>query len=136
MATTPNFANTPHNETGTATTAVTGLGSGAPTNIVPIFTATVATNIVRITAQPVATTVTATAAYLFISKPATPTVRGLKDSVTVPAQTVAATAGITKSYFADYSEATPLRLGAGEALYGGIGSNQTGIVFNVETADF
>lgn len=136
MADTPNFAKTPHNEAAIATTAVTGINTTAPTNLVPIFTATVATNIVRITAQPVATTVSATAGYLFLSKAATPAVKNLKDSVTIPAQPVTATTGITKSYFADYSEATPLRLGAGETLYGAIGSNQTGIVFNVETSDF
>lgn len=138
MATTPNFAKDPHNESGVATLAVGNLNTDAPTNLVSIFTATtVATNINSITAQPRGTTASATAAYLFVSKAGVPGVTRLKDSVTVPAQTISASGGITKTYFGDYSETTPLRLGVGETLWGGTGVAQAnGIVFNVATSDF
>lgn len=137
MSTTPNFAKTPHNESAVVTAAITNLNTDAPTGQVAIFTATVDTNITRITAQPRGTTTTATGAHLLISKAATPGVIRLKDSVTVPAQTIGTTAGIIKTTFPDYSEQTPLRLGAGETLYGALASAQAnGIVFAIETADF
>lgn len=137
MSGTPNFAQTPHTESAVATATTGNLTSDSPTNTVPIFTATVATNITRITAQPRGTTTTGTAAYLFISKSAVPAVIRQKDSVTVPAQTVSATAAVNKSTFTDITEQTPLRLGAGDILSCGLGSAQAvGIVFNVETADF
>lgn len=137
MSGTPNFATTPHNESAVVTAAISNLNTDAPTGQVAIFTATVATNITRITAQPRGTTTVATAAHLLISKGATPSVIRLKDSVTVPAQTISTTAGIIKTAFPDYSEQTPLRLGAGETLYCAIASAQAnGIVFAIETADF
>jgi hypothetical protein len=135
MAGTPNFAVTPHTESCVVTAAVSGLATDAPTGQVAIFTAATPTNVVRITALPRVTTTAGTPAFLLISKSATPAIIRLKDSVTIPAQTISTTSGITKTYFGDYSEQTPLRMGAGDTLYGAIGA-AANIVFHVETADF
>lgn len=136
MSTTPNFANTPHNEAGVATAALTNLNTDTPGGTVPIYTATVATNITRITAQPRATVTAATAAYLYLSKNGGTTMRQ-KDSVTLGTQTINGSSAVVKATYSDYTEQTPLRLGAGESLYGGLGVLQAGgVVWNIETADF
>ncbi len=81
-------------------------------------------------------TPTATALYLFISKDSGTTKR-LKFSETMPAQTLAATAGVVKTNFADISEATPLRLEAADRVYCSIGVALTnGAVFSAEFVDF
>lgn len=136
MATTPNFAITPHNEAGVATAALTNVNTDAPTGAVLIYTATAATNITRVTAQPRASVISATAAYLYVSKNAGTTMRQ-KDSVTLGTQTITGASAVVKATYSDYTEQTPLRLGAGESLYGGLGVAQaSGVVWNIETADF
>jgi hypothetical protein len=138
MADTPAFAKTPHLESGVATTAVTALNNDVPGNTVLICAAPAdkPMNIVRLTAIPRAAITAATPAYLFASKNAAGTVQRLKDCTTIAQQTPSATVGPVKAIFGDYSENTPLRLGAGESLWGGLGSTQAGVVFQAEVADF
>jgi hypothetical protein len=137
MASTPNFANSPHHESGVTVAAVAGLNSDAPTGTVLICAAPAdkALNIVRLTAIPRAAITAATPAYLFTSKNAAGTVQRLKDAVTVAQQTPSATVAPVKATFGDYSENTPLRLGPGESLWGGVGAVAS-VVFNAEVADF
>lgn len=135
MATTPNFANTPRNEAGVATAALTNLNTDTPTGPVLIYTATVATNITRITVQPRTSVISATSAYLYVSKNGT-TMRQ-KDSVTLGTQTINGSSAVVKATYSDYTEQTPLRLAAGESLWGGLGVAQAGgVVWNIEAADF
>jgi hypothetical protein len=138
MASTPNFANNPHLDSGVATLAVASLNSDAPTNTVLICAAPAdkGVNLTRISAIPRASVTAITVAYLFTSKNAAGTVQRLKDATTIGVQTPSTTTPPTKVTFPDYSEQTPLRLGPGESLWGGIASAQAGIVFQAEAADF
>jgi hypothetical protein len=97
--------------------------------------------VTRLIAMP-RTTVGATAAYLFHSNNSGTTQR-IIDSITVAAQSLAnattQSTAITSTAFTNISETTPLRLGAGESLYIGIGNTQpagNGIVFSAQYTDF
>jgi hypothetical protein len=81
-------------------------------------------------------TVTASSLVLFLSKDSGTTQR-LIDSELMAAHTVAATTAIPETYFANYSETSPLRLEAGDRLY--VGSQVAlagGIVFRAEFTNY
>lgn len=135
MTPTAAFAQTPKTADAVVTAALANLGTDAPANLSLLMTAGANGSIVtRLSASPRAT-ITAAGLYLFIMRDGV-TFR-LKDSVTMAAQTVAATSGITPTPFPNYAESKPLRLGAGEKLY--VGSQvalAAGIVFSAEFTDF
>ena len=137
MADTPNFAKSPRTKSAVTTLASANVNTDTPTNAVLLCAAPAdrATNITRITVQPRATTTGPAAGYLFSSEDTAGTVKRLKDSVTIPTQTINTAGGIIKTPFVDYSEQTPLRLGPGESLWAGA-SLAGNYVFNVEMADF
>ena len=89
----------------------------------------------RLTAIPRAT-VTASSLVLFISSDSGTTQR-LIDSELMAAFTVAATTAIPETAFANYTEAAPLRLAAGDRLY--VGAQVAlagGVVFRAEYTEF
>lgn len=130
------FAQTPKTASEVATAVVANLTTDAPTNTVELFTAGAEGALVtKLTAIPRAT-VTATCLYLFVSNDGGTTKR-LLDSELMGAQTVALTTAIAETSFANISDAKPIRLGAGNKLYVGIGvALASGIVFNVEAMDY
>lgn len=141
MAKTPTaaFAQTPKTGTAVATGAAGNIGTDTPTNVVQLMQAgpdgCIAT---RLTAEPRATLAGAASLVLFLAKSADAyaTMR-LIDSVTMSAQTLSTTVGITKTSFGDYSEITPLRMEAGDRLYfGSQVALAAGIVAKVEYTDF
>lgn len=128
------FAQTPKTATAVCTAAATL--TDTPANTVLLVTAGADGAILtRLTAMPRAT-VTANSLVLFISKDAGVTQR-LVDSELMAAFTVAATTAIPETAFANYTEAAPLRLEAGDRLY--VGAQVAlagGIVFKAEWTDF
>lgn len=136
MTPTAAFAQTPKTADAVVTAALASLGTDAPTGLSLLYTAGPNGAIgTRLAAMPRAT-VTATGLCLFISRDNGVTLR-LKDSVTMAAQTVATTSGISQTQFTNYSESRPLRLGAGDKVY--VGSEvalAAGIVFSGEFTDF
>ena len=128
------FAQTPKTATAVATADATL--TDTPSNTVLLVTAGVNGAILtRLTAIPRAT-VTASSLVVFISKDSGTTQR-LIDSELMAAHTVATTTAIPETFFANYSESSPLRLEAGDRLY--IGSQVAlagGIVFRAEFTDF
>ncbi|MFK3738953.1 hypothetical protein [Massilia sp. TN1-12] len=133
------FAQTPKTATAVATGAAANIGTDAPTNVVQLMQAGPDGCIVtRLTAEPRATLTGPTSLILLLAKSADSyaTMR-LIDSVTMPTQTLSTAAGITKTYFGDFTETTPLRLEAGDRLY--FGSQVAlagGIVCRAEYTDF
>ena len=128
------FAQTPK----TASAVVTGAASiatDAPANTVLLFTAGADGAILTsLSAMPRAT-VTASDLVLFMSKDAGTTKR-LIDSKLMTAYTVAATTATPVTMFG-YSESSPMRLQAGDALY--VGSQVAlagGIVFEAQYTEF
>lgn len=80
-------------------------------------------------------TITATAAYLFVSKDNGTTLR-LIDSVLIPAYTMAATTATPVTLF-NISQDSPLRLEAGDKLYTSIGvALASGVVAKCEWTDY
>jgi len=137
MSSTPNFAVSPHVESGVPPGAAANINTDAPTNTVLICAAPAdkPMSVTRITAVPRASLAAVTPAYLFTSANATGTVQRLKDSTNIQVQTLSATNGPTKAVFGDYSPTTPINLGPGQSLWGGLGSAQN-VVFQAEVADF
>jgi hypothetical protein len=133
------FAQTPRTATAVATAAAASIGTDAPTGVVQLLQAGADGAIVtRLSAEPRATLTGATSLVLFLAKSADAyaTMR-LIDSVTMPVQTLSTSAGITKTYFGDYAETTPLRLEAGDRLYfGSQVALAAGIVAKAEYTDF
>jgi len=137
------FAQSPASWAATATTAfsLTGtnsLADGSPANTVLLGTAGIDGALVtRIAALPRATS-TATLAALFVRRSTDAVAaRQLVASTTIPAQTISATTGITETNFNVATEFEPLRLGAGDELYVGLGTTQAGgIVFNARAVQF
>lgn len=129
------FAQTPQTASAVCT-AVATVTTDAPTNTVLLFTAGVNGAILtRLWAIPRAT-VTASSLVIWISSD-TGTTKRIKDSIVMPAQTVATTTAITYSQFTNYTETTPLRLKAGDQIY--VGSQvalASGIVFTAEFTDY
>lgn len=136
MTNTAVFAQNPRTVDAVVTAAMGSVTTDAPTNLALLATAGPNGAIVtRLAAIPRAT-VTASNLGLFISHDGGVTMRP-KDSVTMVAQTVNTTSGTTKTYFGDYSETTPLRLGPNDRLYcGSQVALAGGIVFTGEITDF
>lgn len=136
MAKTPvaAFAQTPK----TASAVVVGVATlvDAPANTALLMTAGADGAILtRLRAMPRAT-VTATSLVLFVSNDSGTTKR-LVDSEVMTAATVNATTAVADTMFANYSETSPLRLGAGDQLYVGAQvALAAGIVFVAEYTDF
>jgi hypothetical protein len=128
------FAQTPH----TASAVVTGAATltDTPANTILLLTAgpdgAIVTNLSAIPRG----TVTASSLVLFVSNDGGVTQR-LKNSKLMAANTAATTTAVPVTAFSEYSETTPLRLGANDRLY--VGSQvalAAGIVFNAEYTDF
>jgi hypothetical protein len=114
------FAQTPKTSTAVVTTATTNVTTDAPGNLVQLLQAGTEGGILtRLSAIPRATV---TASNL-----------GLYELL--PTQAVATGTGTAETAFANYSEARPLRLEAGDRLLVG-SQNATGIVFKAEWTDF
>jgi hypothetical protein len=128
------FAQTP--KTATAVCTAVATLTDTPANTQLLMTAgTDGAILTRLTAIPRAT-VTASSLVLFLSKDSGTTQR-LIDSELMAAHTVAATTAIPETYFANYSETSPLRLEAGDRLY--VGSQVAlagGIVFRAEFTNY
>lgn len=128
------FAQTPKTASAVATAAATL--TDTPTNTVLLMTAgTDGALVTNLSAIPRGT-VTASSLVLFVSNDSGTTKR-LKNSKVMAAYTLAATTAIPVTAFTEYTEGTPLRLGAGDQLYVGSQVAQAvGIVFNAEYTDF
>lgn len=130
------FAQTPKTATAVAVAATASITTDAPTNTVELLTAGAEGAILtRLTAIPRAT-VTANSLVLFLSKDGGATKR-LIDSELMGAFTVAATTAIPETVFGNYTEVSPLRLAAGDALYVGAQvALATGVVFRAEYMEY
>lgn len=130
------FAQTPKTVTAVTTLSCVIGTADAPTNTALLMTAGAEGAILtRLSAMPRAT-VGPASLLLFTSSDAGVTMR-LKDSETMASQTVSTTAGIAETVFFNYSETTPLRLGANVSLH--VGSQvalAAGIVFSGEVTGF
>jgi hypothetical protein len=130
------FAQTPKTASAVVTGAAGTITGDSPTNTVLLVTAGANGAILtRLWAMP-RSTVTASSLVIWISNDAGTTQR-MKDSVLMPAQTVATTTAITYTQFTNYTETTPLRLAAGDRVY--VGSQvalANGIVFSAEYSDY
>jgi hypothetical protein len=126
---------TPRSSSGVVTAANSTYGD-TPTNTAVIFTAGPnGARVSRISAVARAS-IGATELQLFRDHDGLGTVRRFLESKTLPALTVAQTAGQAPVDFG-YSDAKPLILAPNEKLYGASGvALAAGIVFTVEGADF
>jgi hypothetical protein len=136
MTSVPAFAQTPDTAPALLTLAVGNLASLNPTNIVPAFTAGPnGALITRISAIPRGS-VTATGVYMFKSVDSGAT-QHFKDSVSMPLQTITAGGNIVPTVFPNYSEARPMRIGAGEILSFGLGVAQAnGVDVDIEYTNY
>jgi len=135
------FAQAPKCVTAVSSNTAAGITTDSISNSTLLLTAGAdGALITRLVAMP-RTTIGATAAYLFHSNNSGTTQR-IIDSITLGAQTLASStqsSGIILTAFTNISETTPLRLGAGESIYVGIGNTQpsgNGIVFSAQYTDF
>lgn len=132
------FAQNPRTFDAIITAALQNVATDAPTNAVLLVTAGAEGAIVpRLGAMLRATLATATGLVLFISRDQGATIRP-KASVTMPAQSIAATAGLIETDFTKFSEQRPLRLGPGERLYIGsmVAPPTGGIAVHGDIVDF
>lgn len=129
------FAQTPQTATALVTAATT-IATDAPANTTLLLQAgSDGALVTRITATPRATA-TASGLVLFLSKDGGTTKR-LINSVLMAANTYAVTKANPITAFATYSEASPLRLSAGDQLYAGsLVALASGVVFTAEYTDF
>lgn len=129
------FAQTPKLLTAVCT-AASVVTSDAATNTVLLATADADGAILtKVRAIPRAT-VTATALYLFVSKDSGTTLR-LISSALMPAYTISAAVAIPVTFFTNISEASPIRLEAGDKLYCSVGvALASGIVFTAEWTNY
>jgi hypothetical protein len=129
------FAQTPKTATAVCTAAAT-VTNDTPTNTIELLTAgSDGAILTRLTAIPRAT-VTASSLVLWISSDGGTTKR-MVDAALMAAYTMATTTLVPVTTFTTYSEATPLRLMAGDKLY--VGSQVAlagGIVFRAEFTNF
>lgn len=118
------------------TTAACVIGTtNTPTNTQLLATAGAEGAVLTsLTAIPTATLGTASGLYLFISHDNGATQR-LIDSELMATYTLSATTKIPKVRFADYTEQTPLRLGAGDRLYVGA-ATAVAICFKAERTEY
>lgn len=129
------FAQTPRTGTAVVTAAAANITSDAPTNLSLIATAGPDGAIVtRVWAIPRGT-VSASSLILCIAG-ADGAVRVI-DSEAMPSFAASTSAALPETQFASYSEATPIRLAAGDKLYvGSQVANAQGICFRIEWTDF
>lgn len=130
------FAQTPKTGTAVVTVAAGGVTSDTPTGASLLMTAGADGAILtRLWAIPRGTAV-AGCLLLFLSSDNGATLR-LIDSETLPSYSASTGTGIPETQFGNYSEASPLRLAAGDRLYV---ANQVavsgGVVFRAEWTDF
>lgn len=137
------FAQTPKTASATVTAAynLTGASSVADDgalNTVKLLTAGADGSLVTSVRALPRATCTATQVAVFIRKAAdAATMRKFLTSMTIPAQSVTTTAGVTEFAFPLFSEATPLRLEADDELYVGQAVAQAiGINFHASYTDF
>lgn len=137
MTFTAPFAQVPKTLSAAVTAALAGLGTDAVTGAQLLVTAGINGAIVTsITAMPRAT-VTASSLVLFLVKASAPTIYRPIDSVLLSGYTLAATTAIPVTAFASISDATPMRLEAGDKLYAGSQvALAAGIVFTARWMDF
>lgn len=130
------FAQTPKTLTAVCSTACVIGTADTPTNTQLLATAGPDGALVtRITCIPRGTA-TATAVHLFLSKDSGTTQR-LIDSELIGAYTLAATTAIPETIFANVTEATPIRLAAGDRLYVGVAvAVSAGVVTRCEATDY
>lgn len=130
------FAQTPKTASTVCSLAVANIHQDVPDNTLELFTAGEEGALVtKLSAIPLATT-TASALYLFISNDDGAAVR-LLDSELMSAHTVEMTTAIPVVSFGNINESAPVRLGAGDKLYVGIGVElASGVVFNLEATEF
>lgn len=129
------FAQTPRTGTAVVTAAAANINSDAPTNLSLIATAGADGAIVtRVWAIPRGT-VSASSLILCIAG-SDGAVRVI-DSEAMPSYAASASTALPETPFANYSEAAPIRLAAGDKLYvGSQVANTSGICFRVEWTDF
>lgn len=110
-----------HNILSATLTAQCVIGTaGTPTNTALLATANAQGSLLTaLSAMPRASVTAANGIYLFLSKNGG-TTKSLLDSELMAAYTLSATTKVPKTKFIDYTEDTPLRLGAGESLYVGL----------------
>lgn len=135
---TARFAQKPRTFDAIITAALTGLATDTPGGVVLLVTAGAQGGIVpRLGAMLRATLAAANGIVLFSSRDEGATIRP-KSSVTMPAQTIAVTAGLVETEFTKFNELRPLRLGPNERLY--IGSMTAppagGIAVHGDIVDF
>lgn len=130
------FAQTPKTATVVAVAAAASITTDAPTDTVELLTAgSEGAILTRLTAIP-RETVTANSLVLFLSKDGGTTKR-LIDSELMGAATINTTTAIPETEFKNFSEATPLRLEAGDSLYVGTQvALATGVVFRAEYMEY
>lgn len=116
---TARFAQKPRTFDAIISTLITNLATDAPGGVVLLATAGEFGSIIpRMGAMLRATLATANGLVLYVSRDAGTTLRP-KGSVTMPPQTIGATAGLIETEFTKFSELRPLRLGPNERLYVG-----------------
>jgi hypothetical protein len=137
MTPTAPFAQIPRTLSAAVTAQITGIGTDTVGGLQLLVTAGPNGAIVSsISAMPRAT-VTASSLAIFLAKSATPAVYRLIDSVLMAAYTLAATTAIPVTNFPLISDATPMRLEAGDKIY--VGSQvalSAGIVFTGRWMDY
>lgn len=131
------FAQTPKTLAAVVTAALGGIGTSTVTGAILVATAGADGALVtKLTAMPRAT-VTASSLALFLVKSSSPGVYNLIDSELMGAYTLSATTAVPETGFVNISEASPLRLEAGDTLY--VGSQvalTAGIVFKAEWMNY
>lgn len=137
MTFTAPFAQTPKTLSAAVTAALAGIGTDTVTGAQLLVTAgTNGAIVTSISAVPRAT-VTASSLILFLVKASTPTIYRPIDSVLMSAYTLAVTSAIPVTAFASISDATPMRLEAGDKIYAGSQvALAAGIVFTARWMDF
>ncbi len=137
------FAQTSRTSSATATaayslTGASSLADDGALNTVKLMTAGADGALVTSVRAIPRATVTATQAAIFIRKATdVGTMRKFLTSVLVPAQSVSTTAAVTEYAFSLFSEASPLRLEAGDELYVGLAVAQaSGVNFHASFTDF
>jgi hypothetical protein len=132
------FARNPRTFDAIITAALQNLATDAPTNAVLLVTAGPEGAIIpRLGAMLRNTLATSTGLVLYASRDQGATMRP-KSSVTMPAMTIAVTAGLTETEFTKFSELRPLRLGPNERLYIGsmVAPPAGGIAVHGDIVDF
>lgn len=137
MTNTAPFAQLPKTLTAAVTAAIGGLGTDTVTGLQLLCTAGINGAIVSSVSAIPRATVTASSLVLYLVKSAAPAVYRPIDSVLMAAYTQAATTALPVTAFASISDATPMRLEAGDKLY--VGSQvalAAGIAFTARWMDY